>query len=254
MISAVVLVHNEIDTIKDCLKSLSFSDEIIVVEDNADEKTIRKITGLKELQKKILMHHRKLNGDFAAQRNFAMTKASGDWVLFVDADEVVPQNLAREIISETNKNNLHIQGYFLRRTDHFFNRQLNYGETSRVRLLRLARNNAGRWERKVHEVWKINGNTQELIHPLEHWSHPSIHQFLSSINIYTSLDAKHLMDTDKVKFSLFRVVFNPAGKFLQNYFLRLGFLDGLAGFVMAFMMSLHSLIVRVKLYDLSRTS
>lgn len=187
-----------------------------------------------------------LISDFSAVRNRELAKAKGDWVLFVDDDEVVSDELSAEINKAIQGDKV---GYYLTRDDYFWNRRLRFGETASVRLLRLAKKDAGKWEGRVHETWQILGPTGTLKNPLQHYPHPTISAFLGQINHYTDLRAKELGH-----FSLWQTLPFPPAKFLQNYILRLGFLDGLAGLVMAFMMSLHSLIVRVKQYDLSQTS
>jgi hypothetical protein len=114
----------------------------------------------------------------------------------------------------------------------------------------LARKDSGLWKRKVHEQWRITGKIGNLTNPIDHFPHSSIHSFFSSINFYTTIDALELQKEGK-QFSLAKTMLNPIGKFIQNYILKLGFLDGIAGLIMATMMSLYSLIVRVKQYDLS---
>lgn len=247
MISAVVLTHNEELTLRATLKSLTWTDEIAVIDDTSSDKTV-------DIARKLgaKVFSRKLNGDFAAQRNFGLEKAAGEWVVFVDADEIVPRALAQEIL-QTLKSNPGVDGFVLSRRDWFMGRQLNYGETGMVKLLRLGRKTAGKWRRRVHEIWKINGPLETLKAPLEHHSHENIHQFIKRINDWTDIDAAALNQEGK-NFSVFRLGLNPLGKFLSNYFLKLGILDGFPGFVMAFMMSLYSLVVRVKQYGLSQTS
>lgn len=240
MISAVVLTKNEENNIARCLKSLSFCDEIIVVDDNSIDLTIKKIGSKAKIFK------RNLDGDFAKQHNFAMEKAKGDWVLSLDADEVVSKKLAEEITEKTYRGDY--DGFMIKRRDFFWGRFLKFGETGNIRILRLAKKNVGSWTRKVHEVWEIQGKVGQLNNPILHYAHPSLFQFISSINHYTDLDIIELKKEGK-SFSFFRLLANPIGKFIQNYFFRLGILDGSAGFVMAFMMSLYSLIVRVKLYE-----
>jgi len=124
---------------------------------------------------------------------------------------------------------------------------LKHGETANVRLLRMAKKD-GQWERPVHEVWKTKWRTKTLKNPILHYPHPSISQFLSQINFHSTLHARALRK-EGVEFSFFRLIFNPLGKFIQNYFWRLGFLDGTAGFVMAIIMSLHSFLARAKLFE-----
>jgi len=242
MISAVVLTKNEEKNLPDCLESVKWCDEIVIVDDNSTDKTLEIA---KKFNAKIFNHS--LDNNFAAQRNFGLGKAQGDWVFFVDADERVTPELKDEIkkqlIFATSS------GYFLKRNDFYGGRWLKYGETAKTKLLRLAKKNVGKWERTVHEVWQIKGKTDEFNNPLLHYPHPTVSEFLSSINTYSSLHAEVLKENG-VKPSLSRIIFNPLAKFVQNYFFRLGFLDGMPGAVVAFMMSFHSFLARSKLYFL----
>jgi len=248
MITAVLLTKNEEENIQRSLTSLLWCDEVVLVDDFSIDATIplaRRIA-----QGKLKVYQRRLGLDYSAQRNFALSHARGDWVIFVDPDEEVTMPLRQEI-SRILDSPDPLKGYFIQRRDVFLGRELRYGETGRSRLLRLARKRAGHWQRPVHEVWLIKGKTGKLVNPLYHYPHPSLGEFLTNINFFTEMDALELPREGK-KFSLDRVFLNPLGKFLQNYIFRLGFLDGFAGLVMAFMMSLHSLIVRVKMYEVSK--
>lgn len=178
---------------------------------------------------------RRLKGDFASQRNFALSKAKGDWVLFIDSDE----KLSPELISVPQG----FAAFYLKRLDHFFGKILHHGETGNIKLLRLARKNFGHWGGRVHEVWIGQGRVGTLKNVLIHNPHPTIFKFLQKINFYTTIRVIEL-----TKFSCLELL-KPPAKFIANYFFKLGFLDGMAGFVMAYMMSLHSLIVRVKQYE-----
>jgi len=240
-ISAVVLTKNEEKNIKACLKSLVFCDEIIVIDDFSKDKT-REIA--EQMGARVLK--RQLEGNFSSQRNFALRQTSAEWVLFVDGDERISSDLAGEILNYESRI-MNYDGFYFKRRDYFLGKWLRYGETAKVKLLRLAKKKAGKWQGKVHENWKIEkGRIGELKHPLFHYSHPTINQFLDQINKYTSLRAKELTD-----FRWSRMLFYPILKFIQNYFLRFGFLDGFPGLVIAWLMSYHSLIVRVKIWELN---
>ena len=243
VISAVVLTKNEEKNIRDCLRSLQWCDEIIVIDDYSEDKTAAMA---KRLGAKVYQRH--LNSDFASQRNFGLKKAKGKWVFFVDADERVPPELKDEIehqISIAERQ----AGFYLKRQDFFGRRWLKHGETARVHLLRLGKKKAGQWERRVHEVWKIKGEVGRLKNSLLHYPHQTISEFLKEVNFYSRLHAQTLKDKG-IKPSLWRIVINPLGKFLQNYFWRLGFLDGTPGLVVALMMSFHSFLAQGKLYQL----
>lgn len=239
MISAVVLTKNEERNIKECLAGLKWCDEIWVVDDDSSDKTreIAEKEGARVIR-------RALAGDFAAQRNYALGLSRGDWVFFVDADERVSPKLAQEIQEAIKKPD--IDGFYLKRIDFFMGRWLKHGEIGSVRLLRLAKRKSGAWRRIVDEVWEIKGKTVILKNPLLHYSHPELKQFLSTINERTTLNAREFYKKG-VRVTPLEWL-KPLAKFIKNYFLLLGFLDGTSGLVFAVMMSLHSFLVRGKLY------
>jgi len=242
MISAIVLTKNEEKNILKCLNSLSWCDEIIVIDDNSTDKTV-------EIAKKTKarVYSRSLNNDFSKQRNFGLDKATGEWVLFVDADEIVSSALWYEVMQYTNDPINNYTGFFLKRTDVMWGQELIHGETGTIKFLRLAKKDAGIWEGKVHEIWNIQGKTKTLNNPLMHYPHKNIKKFLEEINFYTDLRAKDLYE-NKVKASSYSIIIFPTGKFIQNYIFKQGFRDGIAGLLFALMMSFHSFLVRSKLW------
>lgn len=240
-ISAVVLTKNDQDSLKQVLKSLSFCSQILVIDDYSADDTI-------SIAKKMgaQVHKRKLNNNLAKQRNFALKKASHDWVLFIDSDELVTKKLKAEIMQvlpDTNK-----QGFFIPRKDMFLGKKLKHGEAGNIKLLRLARKDKGSWQRAIHEVWQVDGEIGSLKNPILHNRNISISQFIQRINFYTSIDAQELKKEGKT-YSLAQLIFKPIGKFIYNYVILLGFLDGVRGFIFAYIMSLHSIIVRVKQWE-----
>lgn len=246
MITAVILTHNSEKTLGNTLGSLSFCDEVVVVDDDSTDAT-QKIA--KEYKARI--YDRYLDDDFASQRNFGLEKATHEWVLFVDSDEIIPPELAREIetvITATEKN---ISGYFISRQDYFGGRGLTHGETSSVKLLRLAKKHAGHWIEPVHEIWQIRGETGTLQNPIHHLPHNDVAQFLSKINRYSSIRARFLY-ANGVRSSILQIIAYPKAKFIVNYIGKLGFLDGMEGLTLAMMMSFHSFLVRAKVWTLQR--
>jgi len=245
MISCVILTHNNENKIESLLANVSWCDEIIVVDDDSTDKT-RDIAAKK---KAIVITHA-LNNDFAAQRNLGLTKAKGDWILFVDSDEFVSQELAGEIQGITQSTDVATQGYFIKRKDRMWGREeLRFGETGNIKLLRLARRGAGKWKREVHETWEVKGATKTCVHPLLHSPHPDVKTFLAQINRYTTINAAVFYKQGK-RANVVTIILYPVAKFIQNYFVKLGFLDGTPGFIMAMMMAFHSFLTRAKLWQL----
>ncbi|KKR00104.1 MAG: Glycosyl transferase family 2 [Microgenomates group bacterium GW2011_GWC1_39_12] len=244
MISAVVLTHNNEDVICKTLESVSWCDERIIVDDNSTDRTLEVV---KPYDVIIIQHA--LNDDFSTQRNIGLAKAKGEWVLFVDSDEIVPIALQKEILS-LPKDDKYI-GYYVNRKDILFGRELRYGETANVKLLRLAKKGTGVWVRPVHETWNVRGPVASFTTPLLHYPHKSVSAFLSQINRYTTINAKVFFDQG-IRTSALQIIMYPIAKFIQNYIFRLGFLDGVAGLVIAIMMSFHSFLTRGKIWELQQ--
>lgn len=239
MISAIILSHNDETVIERTIQSLAWCDEILLIDDYSMDNTV-------ELAKKhkIKVYQRHLEDDFAAQRNFALTKAKGDWILFVDSDEVVSKALAQEIRRSME---IDCAGFYIKRQDRLFGKVLRHGETGRVKLLRLARKRAGTWTRPVHEVWEVKGLVGTLDNSLDHFPHPNVAQFIDEINHYSSINARYLY-AQKIAVPLWHIAAYPAAKFFVDYVWYRGFADGTAGAVVAGLMSMHSFLTRAKLW------
>jgi len=245
-LTVIILTKNEERNILDCLEGVFGSDQIIVIDDDSSDRTVEVIESLKKKNIEIFKH--KLNGDFAKQRDFALSKAKSDWVFFLDADERVPASLFKEINYKiVNSKHRKINGYYIKRRDVMWNRELRYGETGNIKLIRLAKKGAGKWVGKVHEVWDISGEVGDLDNELIHYPHQSTREFLSEINFYSSLRSKQLFDEGK-RVKWYEIILFPKIKFFLNYFIRLGFLDGIQGLALALFMSFHSFLVRGKLW------
>lgn len=240
-ISAIILTKNEEANIQDCMKSVAWCDEIIVIDDNSTDKTVTKA---QKMGAKVISHS--LENDFSKQRNFAIEHATKDWILFIDADERVPKELADEI-KNLLKASADVTGFYIKRHDYMWGKFLKYGETGNLYLLRLAKKNTGKWIGRVHESWAALGKVGELRYPLLHFPHATVGEFLFEINFYSTLRAQELK-SQHIKTSWMGIITYPKAKFIQNYFLRLGFLDGTPGLILALMMSMHSFLVRGKLW------
>jgi glycosyltransferase involved in cell wall biosynthesis len=251
MISAVILTKNEEKNIVDCIKSLLWCDEVIIIDDYSSDNTIINTQSLQSNKLKIYQHH--MQNDFAKQRNFGLQKALYEWVVFIDADERVSSSLQYEILSTINASLENFSGYYIKRRDILWSKELHYGESGNIKLLRLGRKKRGEWVGNVHETWSVTGKTGELSNYLMHYPHQTITEFLSEINYYTDLRAQSLYEK-KVKVSAVSIVGYTLGKFIQNFVYKKGFLDGIPGLLSALFMSLHSFLVRGKLWYLWQQS
>jgi|SRR3989344_5516943 len=244
-ISAVILTKNEEGNIKKCLERLTFCDEKLVMDDYSQDNTIKiaKKSGAK-------IYKRKLNNDFSSQKNYALGKSKGDWILFIDADERVSVGLKNEIISAL-ENSDNINGFKFKRYDFFMGKWLTHGEVGKVRLIRLTRKGKGIWKRKVHETLVIDGNVGDIIIPIKHYPHPSLRKFIESVDRWSSWHALANKDEGK-KSSLIKICVFPVAHFTKNILINFGFLDGIHGFIFAIIMSFHSYLSWSKLWLIQR--
>ena len=235
MISGIIVAKNAKDTIERALRSIDFCDEIIVIDDNSEDKTgkIAQKLGAK-------VYKRNLEGDYASQRNFGLQKAKGDWVFFLDTDEIVSENLKKIILGDklkcTNYN-----GFFIKRRDIFLGKELKHGESGNIKLLRFARKNAGKWKRKVHEYWDIKKGLGYMKGEIIHYPHKNLHIFIDKISHYSKIHYKE-NEREGKRSNILKIIFYPSGKFLYNYFWKLAIFDGVHGFVISILMSFHSFI------------
>jgi hypothetical protein len=179
--------------------------------------------------------------NFSKVRNLELSKVKTPWVMFLDSDEKLTSALT-QAIDQAIKNKDY--NYQLKRQDWFLGSLLKFGETSRFRSIRLVQKGTGQWQGKVHETFNSTLPTKTLKYPLIHQRNINVTSFIDRLNTYSSFKA-----TEEKQFSLLKLLLYPPSKFIQNYFFRLGFLDGLPGLIMAFSMSLHSLWVRIKVYE-----
>lgn len=241
MISATVITLNEETNITTLLKNLEgFADEIIVVDCGSTDKTI-------ELAKKItpFVFFRKFD-NFANQKNWAVSKASNEWILSVDADEQIPELLKQEIL-KTIKNEQY-NGYLIPRRNFILDREIKHSRWSPDKHIWLWRKDHGKWVGDVHEEVKVSGKVGELKNNKIHNSHKTISEFFESNNFYSSILAQS-MHKKNIRFSFLKMFWDPIFEFFVRYFYKLGFLDGWRGFTLSFLMAIYQLIVWVKVWE-----
>jgi len=244
MISGIVLVKNQEGQLAKCLEALSFCEEIIVIDDYSSDGSVQVA---EKAGAKVYKH--RLNNDFAVQRNWAMEKAKNEWILFVDADEIVTSELATELYQQSSQFLTELNGYYIKRVDFLWGRKLRFGDAGATKILRLAKKSKGVWKGRVHETWSVVGGIGSLKSPLYHFPHPTTFEFLSEINYYSTLRAQELFEKKK-PINVISIAAYPFGKFLFNYIVKLGFLDGIPGVITALMMSFYSFLAKGKLWQL----
>ena len=243
-LSVVISAFNEEKKIEDCLKSASFADEIIFVDNTSSDKTLeiaKNFTDKTFVRENNLM----LN----VNKNFGFSKASGDWIISLDADERISPSLAKEI-RFVIKNSKEINGYWIPRKNIAFGKWIIHAGWYPDYQLRLFKRGKGRFEEKhVHEMISLTGKSEKLNNHLVHYNYESIFQFLSKmVNIYTPNEAENLYKKG-VRVRPYDAINYPLKEFLTRYFSLEGYKDGLHGLILSFFMSFYHFIVFALLWE-----
>ncbi|HET9480903.1 MAG TPA: glycosyltransferase family 2 protein [Candidatus Polarisedimenticolia bacterium] len=221
-ISVIVPTFNEEENIRECLESVAWADEILVVDSFSTDGTLaiaREFTD-RVLQREYV--------NSASQKNWAIPQAKHRWVMVVDADERVTPGLREEIRALLSAGPSH-SGYVIRRVNHFLGRRIRHGGWARDRVLRFwDRTKGGYQEKEVHADVEVDGPVAELKHPLNHITFRSWDSYLHKIDRYTSWGADEYLKKGK-RASALDLVTRPAARFFKRYIVQLGFLDGIPG-------------------------
>ncbi|MEP6633783.1 MAG: glycosyltransferase family 2 protein [Luteimonas sp.] len=228
-LSAVVIALNEEDSIGDCLASMAFCDEIVVVDSGSTDRTraLCEAAGARVLQ-------RAFDG-YRSQKQFAVEQAVHDWVLCLDADERISDALRASIQEAQSRGFDSAAGYRFARLSKYFGRFLRHGNAYPDYVLRLFDRRRGGWrgEREVHEAASVDGTVRALNGDLIHHPYRSLHDQLRKTEQYARMMAEHEFARGK-RASITKLVLSPAWRFWRGYLLRAGFLDGWQGLIYAY--------------------
>ena len=226
LLSAVVLTKNSERTLRDCLESVAFADEILVIDDNSIDSTpdIASSCGARVVT-------RALAGDFSRQRNFAISESRGDWVLFIDSDEVVSSKL-KTSIKAALKEGTPIAGRFTR-VNRFPHYQITHGSLRSDKVTRLFPKEGLRSEGRVHEKLLSPCAPRLLAGPLYHAPYADWSATIRKLDQYTTCLAQQQFDQGKTTSFFSGVLIKPSWAFLKVYLINRGFLDGKMGLMFA---------------------
>jgi glycosyltransferase involved in cell wall biosynthesis len=244
-ISAVIITFNEEENIQDAIRSVSWADEVVVVDCGSADRTVEiaKTAGAKTYKKEWK--------GYIAQKNWANGKAVKEWILSLDADERVTPELKMEIlhIMETGTE---MDGYYIPRRARFLGRYIRHCHWYPDYQLRLFRKNKSVWTGGlVHERVEVEGKIGRLNNDLIHFTYKDIADQTEKLNRYSSLWALDAFKAGR-KTGILNIIMSPAATFMNIYFFRLGILDGFPGFVISRNLAYYSFQKKIKLYQLYR--
>jgi len=244
-VSAVVLAFNEEKNIVDCLDTLSWADEVLVLDSFSQDDTERMAR-----EKGAEVRQREFD-DYASQRNAALDLAKGEWVFFVDADERVTAELAEELRDVVGRDGPN--GWWVPRKNYIFGSWIRHGGWHPDYQLRLLRRNKARYDerRPVHELVILDGEAGFLRNSLIHFNYDTVQQFVEKQNRYTDLEVQMLRESG-VGARLWSFVLQPLRQFRWRYVTLSGYRDGWRGLLLSALLAYYEMVLYWRLWRLQQ--
>lgn len=243
-LSAAIITKNEEDKIADCIDSLSFADEIVVVDSGSTDRTVElaRARGARVVHNDWPGH--------VGQKNFALDQTTGDWTISLDADERVSKRLRDEIL--VTLENPKADGYAIPRLVYYINRWIRHCGWYPARKVRLIRKGSGRWGgENPHDRLLVDGRVDALRGDIYHLSFDDVSEHLRTINSFTDIAANERAAKNETAGYL-SMTLRPVGTFLKMYFIKLGFLDGIPGLIISALSAYHVFCKYVKIREITK--
>jgi glycosyltransferase involved in cell wall biosynthesis len=248
-ISVAVIARDEEAQIGDCLDSVRWADEIVVVDTGSGDRTL-------EICRKFTPHVYSLPWEgYAPAKNAALALTTSELILSLDADERVSPELRGEMAELRQRPwETLADGYAVPRRNYLWGRWLRYGGFYPDYQIRLLKRGKGRFTaQRVHESVDVSGRVGRLQHPIEHYSYRNMDDVIARLNRYSDLAAQDRCDHGQ-RFRLSGFALRPLGRFLRHYLLQQGFRDGLPGLIMAVSYAYGVFAREAKLWEMTRHS
>jgi len=246
-ISACITAGNEEHKIRRCLESITWADEIVVVDSFSKDKTF---DICREYTDRVYRHEWL---GYIGQKNLIKDMAQYEWILFIDADEEISPELKEEILAELSSDSCaNYAGYRFPRMVHYLGKWIRHGDwypDSKLRLFRKAKGQCSGVE--PHDRVTVDGPVKSLKGDLHHYTYNSIGDQILAANKFSTITAQGWVKENR-PFRLHHLLFRPPFRFLRSYILRLGFLDGMQGLIIASIISYSVFSKYAKLWELHR--
>jgi len=228
-VSVSIIGYNEAKNLGECLRSLSWANEIVFVDCESSDSSIEVV---KQFTDRIYRRPNLTN--LNVNKSFGIDQCTHPWVLYLDPDERIPKETADWILGEIK--NSSSDAYLFPRKNHILGNWLKHGSQFPDYQLRLFKKEKSHFPcEHVHERLQINGSIGKSEFPIIHFPYPDLETYLEKFNFYTTFEANFLIKNPPGSFAWFKyLIFKPVTRFIKRYFLSRGFLDGFPGFVAAF--------------------
>jgi glycosyltransferase involved in cell wall biosynthesis len=242
-ISAIILFKNEEALLKDCLDSVSWVNEIVII-DNGEEDKASRIA--KDYNAKVIKSPR---GNFSDRRNLGAENSTSDWLFYIDVDERVTPALKKEI-KDSVKNGSYL-AYAIPRSNILLGRKMHWGGWLPDYVLRLIKKDAlVKWSGALHEQPVVKGDVGKLKNPLIHISHRSLTEMVEKTNDWSLVEARLLFESKHPKMTWWRFISVALREFWYRGILKLGFLDGTVGVIEIIYQMFSRMITYAKLWEM----
>lgn len=246
-LSVAIITYNEEEEIRDCLESVKWADEIVVVDSFSTDKTL---DICRQYTNKVFQHEW---SGYSNQKNYAINVTTNPWILILDADERVSERLTKEIKEILDKD-LGVDGYYIPRKSYFLGRWIRYGGWYPDYSIRLFRKDKGRFEqREVHESVRINGKTAKLKNHLEHYTYRNLSEYIQRMDRYSTLAAMEMIGEGR-RSGPRNILFRPILTFFRMYILKQGFREGIYGLLISVLYSYYTFLKYAKLWEMRKIS
>jgi glycosyltransferase involved in cell wall biosynthesis len=239
-ISACIITFNEEHNIRECLESVKWADEIVVVDSFSQDKTVEIA---RQYTERVISN--KWLG-YVAQKNFALSQAKHQWVISIDADERVTPELRDEILTEISVNSA--DGFLVKRHTHYLGRWINHGGWYPDWKLRIVKKDKARWVGiDPHDKLIIDGQTKYLKGEILHFTYKNLSHQLKIVDKFSDCAVDELLKKE-TPLCVFNMIFHPPIKFIETYLWKLGFLDGIPGFIISVTSAFYVFVKYAKLW------
>lgn len=245
-LSVLIITKNEEDNIEDCIRSVfDWAEEVVIVDDESTDRT-REIAS--KFTDKVIIKKMENEGK---HRNWAYTQARNEWVLSLDADEKVTEELKEEI-SLALKDNAIYTGFSIPLRNYIGDYWVRYGGWYPASKLRLFKKDKFKYEEvEVHPRALLEGQEGHLTKDIIHKGYPDLEHFFASLNRQTTLEAKKWINTQR-RMSLGIIIWRTIDRFIRSFFVKKGYKDGFIGFMIAFFASLYQIMSYAKYVEILR--
>lgn len=239
-LSVVIITKNEEREVLDCIKALTFANEVVVVDSESTDQTVKLA---KQVGAKVITHR---FADFATQRNEGLKRATGNWILYIDADERVSPELAREIELAVNVETFDV--YEIKRQNFYFKK---YAWPKIEKMQRLFKKSAlSEWHGRVHESPLITSSKIGLLnHPLLHYTHKDLASMVDKTNKWSEIESELLINANHPNMKEWRFIRIMLTKFYESYISQEGWKVGTTGFIESIYQAYSYFIVYAKLWE-----